>query len=234
MHAEAELTATVVERHLSEQTCLITAGSDTIPLQTRMIGDHHIRNCLAAAAVGLMYGIDLPTIVRGLEAVQTIPRRLERIECGQPFGVFVDYAHTPDTLAMSLRAIKQSTQGRVIVVNAVGSERTDLRPMIGRVLERNTDLAVLTSDDPSCGEPLRELHEVLDGCQHPGRPHLIPSREKAITWALSEAEPGDTVLIAGKGHSVQETFDGETFVYDDRDITRGWLYDMAWNDAPVM
>jgi UDP-N-acetylmuramoyl-L-alanyl-D-glutamate--2,6-diaminopimelate ligase len=181
-----------------------------------------------------MYGMDLPTIVRGLEAVQSIPRRLERIDCGQPFGVFIDYAHTPDTLAMSLKAIKQSTQGRVIVVFAVGADRDSLRPQIGRVLERNSDIAVLTSDDPSRNEPLRDFHDVLDGCQHTGRPHLIPSREKAITWALSEAQEGDVVLIAGKGHSVQETFDGESYTYDDRDITRGWLYDTAWNDAPVL
>lgn len=86
----ADLSATVVERMKSEQTFLLTAGQFTIPVRTAMIGDHHIYNCLMAAAAGLAEGIDLATIVRGLEAVRHVPGRLERIECGQPFGAFVD------------------------------------------------------------------------------------------------------------------------------------------------
>ena len=96
--AAAEITATPVEQCLSEQTFLLTAGSETVPVRTQMIGTHHIYNCLTAAAVGLAYGIELTTVVRGLESVGHVPGRLERIECGQPFGVFVDFAHTPDAL----------------------------------------------------------------------------------------------------------------------------------------
>ena len=99
----AEITAMPVEQCLSEQTFLLTAGSETVPVRTQMIGTHHIYNCLAAAAVGLAYGIELTTVVRGLESVGHVPGRLERIECGQPFGVFVDFAHTPDALAGVLR-----------------------------------------------------------------------------------------------------------------------------------
>ena len=112
----AEITAVPVEQFPSEQTFLLTAGSETVPVRTRMIGTHHIYNCLTAAAVGLTYGIDLMTVVRGLEAVDYVPGRLQRIECGQPFGVFVDYAHTPDALAASLRALRQVTSGRLICV----------------------------------------------------------------------------------------------------------------------
>ena len=121
----AEITAAPVEQFASEQTFLLTAGNDTVPVRTRMIGTHHIYNCLTAAAVGLTYGIDLMAVVRGLEAVDYVPGRLQRIECGQPFTVFVDYAHTPDALAASLRALRQVTAGRLICVFGAGG---DLRP----------------------------------------------------------------------------------------------------------
>ena len=109
--AAAEITATPIEQCMSEQTFLLTAGSETVPVRTQMIGTHHIYNCLTAAAVGLAYGIELTTVVRGLESVGHVPGRLERIECGQPFGVFVDFAHTPDALSGVLESPAASDRG---------------------------------------------------------------------------------------------------------------------------
>ena len=101
-----------------------------------MIGRHHVYNCLTAAAVGLAYGIDLPTVVRGLEAVECVPGRLQRIECGQPFGVFVDFAHTPDALTGCLQTLRQVTAGRVICVFGAGGDRDrQKRPLMGRAVE---------------------------------------------------------------------------------------------------
>ncbi len=102
---EASITAQVVERFRSEQTFLLTAGSETLPVRTTLVGDHNVSNCLQAAAMGLAYGLDLATVVRGLEAVDRVPGRLERVECGQTYGVFVDYAHTPHALASVLDAL---------------------------------------------------------------------------------------------------------------------------------
>src|SRR5439155_7140510 len=90
IHSEADITARILERHPSEQTFLLCAGDETAPVRTRIIGDPHISNCLSAAATGLACGLDLETIVRGLEAVDRIPGRMERLECGQPCSVFVD------------------------------------------------------------------------------------------------------------------------------------------------
>ena len=120
----AEITASPLEQFPSEQTFLLTAGSDTVPVRTRMIGRHHIYNCLTATAVGLTYGLDLATVVRGLEAVDYVPGRLQRIECGQPFSVFVDFAHTPDALASSLQALRKVTSGRLICGSARGRSRS--------------------------------------------------------------------------------------------------------------
>ncbi len=150
----AEITADPVEEFLSEQTFLLTAGAETIPVRTRMIGRHHVYNCLTAAAVGLAYGIDLPTVVRGLEAVESVRGRLQRIECGQPFGVFVDFAHTPDALSACLKSLRQATAGRVLCLFGAGGDRDrEKRPLMGRAVELGTDLAVVTSDNPRSEDP---------------------------------------------------------------------------------
>ena len=117
-----DVTATLVDRTISEQTFLLSAGSETLPVRTRMIGDHHISNCLVAAAVGLVLGIDLTNIVRGLEKASGVPGRMERIECGQSFGVFVDYAHTADALTAVLDSLREVTTGRLITVFSAGGE----------------------------------------------------------------------------------------------------------------
>ncbi len=104
--SQAEVTADIVDRNLGDQTFLLHAGHETVPVRTRVIGDAHVYNCLTAAAVGLLYGVRLTDIVRGLEKLEKIPGRMERLDCGQPFGVFVDYAHTPDALEIALRSLR--------------------------------------------------------------------------------------------------------------------------------
>ena len=138
----AEIMATPVEQFPSEQTFLLTAGSETVPVRTQMIGTHHIYNCLTAAAVGLAYGIELTTVVRGLESVGHVPGRLERIECGQPFGVFVDFAHTPDCLDRRPENPRPGDRGAA-----------DLR-----VRRRRTARSPETSDDGSGRGARRDRH----------------------------------------------------------------------------
>jgi len=224
----AEITATVVEQYASEQTFLLTAGSDTLAVRTAMIGRHHVYNCLAAAALGLGQGIDLATIVRGLEAIQYVPGRMQRMECGQPFGVFVDYAHTPDALVTTLQTLREVTAGRVICVFGAGGDRDrQKRPLMGSVVERLADVAVLTSDNPRGEDPQAILNDVLRGCDRPDAVRALADREEAIHWALSAARPGDTVLVAGKGHEEYQEVDGRRFYFDDREVVRQWLYESA-------
>ncbi|MBN1590802.1 MAG: UDP-N-acetylmuramoyl-L-alanyl-D-glutamate--2,6-diaminopimelate ligase [Pirellulales bacterium] len=226
VHGAAEITGTLVERYLSEQTFLLTAGSDTIPVRTRMIGLHHVYNCLEAAAVGLAHGLDLPSVVRGLEAVEYIPGRLQRIECGQPFGVFVDYAHTPDALSGCLRALRGVVEGRLICVFGAGGDRDrEKRPLMGRAVEANCDLAVLTSDNPRSEDPRAIVSELLSGFNTPASARVIVDRREAIHSALAEARPGDCVLIAGKGHEQTQVVGTENLPFDDYEIATGWLYE---------
>ena len=217
-----------VEQFASEQTFLLTAGNDTVPVRTRMIGTHHIYNCLTAAAVGLTYGIDLMAVVRGLEAVDYVPGRLQRVECGQPFGVFVDYAHTPDALAASLRALRQVTAGRLICVFGAGGDcDRQKRPLMGREAEKLADRLVLTSDNPRSEDPLDIIDEILTGFRQPPAAKVIVDRTAAIEWALARAEPGDCVLIAGKGHEDYQIIGDERLALDDREIAETWLYARA-------
>lgn len=228
MHSSADVTATMFERFKSEQTFLLSAGNITVPVRTAMIGDHHVYNCLMAAAVGLAEGVDLVSIVRGLEAVGHVPGRLERIECGQPFGVYVDYAHTPDALAVSLETLSEVTPGRLICVFGAGGNRdTAKRPLMGQVVESLADVAVVTSDNPRDEDPQAIGDHVLTGFERPGDVHWIADRTEAIHYALSLAEPDDCVLVAGRGHEAFQQVGSERLPLDDRDVTRRYLYNLA-------
>ena len=227
IRAAAEISATPLEQYVSEQTFLLTAGSETVPVRTRMIGTHHVYNCLAASAVGLAYGVDLVTVARGLEAVEHLPGRLERLECGQPFGVFVDYAHTPDALTGSLEALREVVRGRLICVFGAGGDRDrEKRPLMGRAVEANADRAVVTTDNPRTEDPKAIQDDVLSGLQRADEVVVIPDRAEAIHWALAEALPGDCVLIAGKGHEKYQIIGTERVPFDDRQVARQWLYQM--------
>jgi UDP-N-acetylmuramoyl-L-alanyl-D-glutamate--2,6-diaminopimelate ligase len=192
-----------------------------------MIGDHHVYNCLVAAAVGLAYGIDLATVVRGIESVGHIPGRLDRIECGQPFGVFVDYAHTPDALTSVLSALRQVTAGRLICVFGAGGERDAAkRPLMGEVVEQLADVAIVTTDNCRREDPKKIALGVAAGFQYPSRHQIIHDRTAAIETALSSARPDDCVLIAGKGHETTQLIGGRQIPFDDGEVARHWLYNI--------
>ncbi len=225
IHSAAEISATILERYISEQTFLLTAGDETVPVRTRMIGTHHVYNCLIAAAAGLAYGIDLLTVARGLEAVEHVPGRLQRLECGQPFGVFVDYAHTPDALTCCLQTLREVVDGRLICVFGAGGDRDQhKRPLMGRAVESGADLAVLTTDNPRTEHPRTIQRDVLRGFRLPEQVVAIPDRAEAIRWALLEARLGDCVLIAGKGHETYQIVGHRRIDFDDCEVARRWLY----------
>ena len=227
MDSPAEITGTLVERFVSEQTFFLSAGSDTIPVRTHMIGVHHVYNCMAAAAVGLAFNLDLPDIVGAIESIDYVPGRLERIERGQPFGVFVDFAHTPDALAASLRTLRDVTQGRLICVFGAGGERDKgKRPLMGRAVEANCDIAVVTSDNPRNENPAAIAGDIVEGMSGTGESLTLLDREEAIHWAVSNARAGDVVLIAGRGCESHQIVGEERIPFDDREIAAHWLSEM--------
>jgi len=227
IHNPAELTAIPLERHVGEQTFLLRAGSEVIPVRTRMIGSHHIYNCLLAAGVGLGYGIELSVVVRGLEAVEYVPGRLERVECGQPFSVFVDFAHTPDALRRVLTTLREVTPGKLICLFGAGGDRDQgKRPHMGAEVEKHADLCIVTSDNPRHEDPEQIARQILAGMKQPEQAVVILDRAEAICWALEQARPGDCVLIAGKGHETWQIVGEKRIPFDDRELVRRWLYEV--------
>ncbi|MFM2093832.1 MAG: hypothetical protein RIS70_956 [Planctomycetota bacterium] len=232
INSEADLTATIVERHASEQTFILHAGQESIPVRTQMIGDHHVSNCLAAAAVALVLGHDLASIARGLERVEYVPGRLEMLRCGQPYSVYVDGAQSPDAVTAALRTVRRVTTGRVICVcGAEGTSDSVRRAELGMALERNSQQLVLTNDNPGEQEPLQIMHDLLDGIAKPAKVQIIPDRETAIAWALRNARRGDSVVILGKGDRDFQLVGRKRLKWSDRDMTRTLLYQQGATTA---
>ncbi len=216
----AELTATVLERHACEQTFLLEAGDESHVVRTPIIGDGHVANCLAAAAVGLVAGLDLADIIRGLEMVEAAPGCLQRVECGQPFSLFVDHSATPHALANLLGTLRKVTTGNLICLLGVDHRQAEAtRAQTGRVLERWCDTSVLTASRLDRKMALNAAHDVLDGFDRPAQAHVMPQRARAICWALEQAQAGDLVVLAG-GTPADPT-DDESL--SDEDVSRYWL-----------
>jgi len=223
MKLPAEVTAEIVEQYVNEQLFILSAGDDSVGVRTAMIGDHHVYNCLAAAAMALAYGIELPEIARGLEAVDRLPGRMERVMCGQDFAVLVDAADSPDALRVCLRAARSASGGRVICVYGSHDE-CDLTeyPAAGRVIGAMSDVTVVTHGYPSDGSH-RSCMELRTGFADVRKAQINVNRAEAIAWALDEARAGDAVVIAGMGdraHTPTE-LDGE--LINDCEIVRQLL-----------
>jgi UDP-N-acetylmuramoyl-L-alanyl-D-glutamate--2,6-diaminopimelate ligase len=187
-------------------------------IHSRLRGHFNVSNCLAALTAAQQIGIDDDPIVRGIADLPGVPGRLEPVEGGQPFTVLVDYAHTPDSLENVLAAARSLTAGRLIVVFGCGGDRDrGKRPLMGEAATRLADVTVVTSDNPRSEDPLAIIAEIEPGAKRGGHPYTVePDRRAAIRAALGEAQPGDVVVIAGKGHESGQQFADRTVPFDDR------------------
>lgn len=199
--------------------------SGVYPLSLLMAGQFNVSNAMAAAAVGLAEGVAPGLIIDALSRTPGVPGRMEAVAAGQPFGVFVDYAHSPDGLQNVLQACQSFTQGRVLCVFGCGGDRDRTkRPKMGRIAAELADYSILTSDNPRTEDPLTILSEIEAGFRQvvPARPfyEVEPDRGKAIARAIELAGEFDVVLIAGKGHETYQIFPDRTIEFDDRLVAR--------------
>ncbi|PKM79476.1 MAG: UDP-N-acetylmuramoyl-L-alanyl-D-glutamate--2,6-diaminopimelate ligase [Firmicutes bacterium HGW-Firmicutes-13] len=199
----------------------------TIPL----LGLYNIYNALAAIGIGRSEGIDMDVIKEALEAVDGVPGRFERIKCGQPFTVIVDYAHTPDALQNVLLTCKQLFPKRIITVFGCGGDRDrSKRPQMGDIAGRLSDETILTNDNPRIELPEDILREIEAGIkQTTGSYRIIPDRGEAIFHAMGLAKEGDIVLIAGKGHEDYQIMGNNVTHFDDREVARDALNRMGYD-----
>ncbi len=194
-------------------------------IRSRLIGEPNVMNLLAACAVGIALGLDPGAIARFLGSVRAVPGRFERVDAGQPFLVVVDYAHTPDALERLLTTARQLTRGRLAVVFGCGGDRDrGKRPIMGEIAARLSDRAWVTSDNPRSEHPRAIVDEIVTGISpvwpDPARYATIADRRAAIRDALAWARPGDTVVIAGKGHETYQLIGSELLPFDDRVAAR--------------
>ncbi len=196
--------------------------AEEIPIETRLPGDFNVANALGAYVAAVSLGVDSDVAIAGLAQAAPPPGRFEPIDEGQAFSVLVDYAHTPDSLENVLRAARGLGEGRVISVFGAGGDRDrGKRPLMGRAGAELSDLAIVTSDNPRSEDPEAIVAEVVAGIEDRGGVVEEVDRRAAIALALSRAEPGDTVVIAGKGHEQGQEFeDGRKLPFDDREVAR--------------
>jgi UDP-N-acetylmuramoyl-L-alanyl-D-glutamate--2,6-diaminopimelate ligase len=185
---------------------------------------------LAASAAAYARACERQAIEKGLASLNRVPGRFERVDCGQPFTVVVDYAHTDDALrnltSLAREFVSQAgLSGRVITLFGCGGDRDRTkRPLMGEAAGRGSDFVVLTSDNPRSEDPRAIINDAMVGLQRAATKYIVePDRKKAIAEAIQEARPGDIVLIAGKGHEkVQVTRDGSV-AFDDVQVARDVL-----------
>ncbi|NLY56479.1 MAG: UDP-N-acetylmuramoyl-L-alanyl-D-glutamate--2,6-diaminopimelate ligase [Firmicutes bacterium] len=190
-------------------------------LQTRLLGQFNVYNCLAAIATALLEGLDLDLIVSALTDVTGVRGRAELVDLGQDFAVVVDYAHTPDGLANILSTARAITANRLAVVFGCGGDRDRTkRPEMGRIAGELADRVFVTSDNPRSEDPLSICQDIVAGLELSAAPNsyeVIVDRREAIAAAIRWAEPGDVVVIAGKGHEDYQIFRDKIIHFDDRE-----------------
>src|SRR5512132_937815 len=224
---DADLSARGVTFDTSGSRFLCLSPEGELEVETPLPGDFNVSNALAALSVAHALGLDLRASARALASAEQVPGRFESIDEGQPFGVIVDYAHTPDALENVLGAARRLTGGRLISVFGAGGDRDrEKRPLMGRAGAELSDIAVVTSDNPRSEDPDAIIDQIQAGipADAPAQVVVEQDRRAAIALALGRAGEGDTVVIAGKGHEQGQEFEeGRKVPFDDRDVARDEL-----------
>jgi len=191
-------------------------------IRSPMMGRINVYNILAACCVGMTFQLQPEVIVRGISECRGVPGRFERVDEGQPFAVVVDYSHTHDALRNAISVARTLGAKRVITLFGCGGDRDRAkRPLMGEVAGELSDLVILTSDNPRSEDPLLIMNDVLVGLRRTDTRTIVePDRAAAIRKAMEEANAGDIVILAGKGHETYQIFRDRTIHFDDREVAR--------------
>jgi UDP-N-acetylmuramoyl-L-alanyl-D-glutamate--2,6-diaminopimelate ligase len=236
----ADFTARPLKAERRTLSAELVTPDGTIEVHSKLVGRVNLYNLLAAAAAGRVLGRSLDEIKAGLEDVGGVPGRLERVGSSDDFLVLVDYAHTAESLAETLASVRDLAAGRLLVVFGCGGDRDRAkRPEMGKAAGRLADLAIVTSDNPRTEEPMAIIREIEAGLtslglsawkpgpkagRPPARSYAVaPDRRGAIWQAVYLMEPGDVLLVAGKGHEPYQILGREKVHFDDREEVRAAL-----------
>jgi UDP-N-acetylmuramoyl-L-alanyl-D-glutamate--2,6-diaminopimelate ligase len=229
---DADVIATDASFDLRSLRCTLTGTrvAEPCPIDVPLVGTFNLENVLAAATTALAVGIPVPVVARALGSVRSVPGRLEPVPNERGLHVFVDYAHTPEALTRvlaALRAVASSSARLVVVYGAGGDRDRHKRPLMGIAVADGADIAVLTSDNPRSEDPAAIAADVLRGVPGERAPLVELDRRAAIALALREANTGDVVVIAGKGHEQGQKIGDVVIPFDDVTVARESLATMG-------
>jgi UDP-N-acetylmuramoyl-L-alanyl-D-glutamate--2,6-diaminopimelate ligase len=222
--ASADVRCEAFELRPDRTELFVRTPQGALSLEPRLRGRFNVDNVLCAVTLALLLEVPLGAIERAVAATGAPPGRFEPVEAGQGFGVIVDYAHTPGGIEAVLASARPLTGGRILCVFGAGGDRDHAkRPLMGAAAEAGADRLYVTSDN-SRSEPTGAIVEqILSGLERPGDAYVEHDRRRAIGRALADAEPGDLVLILGKGHEQGQDADGVVEPFDDRTVAQEFL-----------
>src|SRR6185312_14994005 len=225
VNAEADITAGDPEFSLDGMRFRLKTPAGEREFHSPLVGPPHIYNTLAAVASGLALGYSFDVVTAALQKCTGAPGRFERVSHDGDFSVVVDYAHSDDALLNVLRTAREVVRGKIITVFGCGGDRDrSKRAPMGEAAGTLSDVVILTSDNPRTEDPEQILCDAEEGIRKTGKPYRkIADRTQAIHEAISEAQVGDLVLIAGKGHEDYQIIGRETFHFDDKEVARAAL-----------
>lgn len=206
----------ILEQSLDGLLIEIYCGKKRYEVRSSLIGEFNLYNILAAFTVGVALNLDIGKIIHGIEILEKVPGRMERVVD----DIFVDYAHTPAAIENVLRAFRKYASGRLIIVFGCGGDRDrDKRPKMGAIASRLADEVIITSDNPRHEPPSQIISEILQGIS--GNNHrVIEDRATAIKYAISSRKEGDILIVAGKGHEEYQSIDDEVIEFSDGEEIR--------------
>ena len=225
-NSEADLWTSDLNYQPNGVSGILHTPKGEISFSSPLVGQFNLGNVLAAIGTVLHLGLDLETVVAKLPMFPGVPGRMERVQIqeNQDISVIVDYAHTPDSLENLLKAARPFIQGKMICVFGCGGDRDRTkRPLMGGIAAELADVAVVTSDNPRTEDPEQILADVVAGIPESANSIVIGDRSRAIHQAIEDAQPGDGVLIAGKGHEDYQILGTEKIHFDDREQARDAL-----------
>ncbi|MDF2672032.1 MAG: UDP-N-acetylmuramoyl-L-alanyl-D-glutamate--2,6-diaminopimelate ligase [Clostridiales bacterium] len=199
------------------------------PVNLHLPGKFNVYNALGCAATAIALGIPLNFIVKGLEALEKVPGRSEKINSKRGFTIVIDYAHSPDGILNILKTAREYTNNRLITLFGCGGDRDkSKRPLMGKAAGSLSDFCIVTSDNPRTEEPMDIINDILPGIDQTNCSYvIIKDRKKAIENALKMGQPGDVIVIAGKGHETYQVLKSETIHFDEREIVHELLKEEA-------
>ncbi|HYL85958.1 MAG TPA: UDP-N-acetylmuramoyl-L-alanyl-D-glutamate--2,6-diaminopimelate ligase [Candidatus Angelobacter sp.] len=236
LESEADITTKRFQLTFDGLTFTANTPKGKVQVVSRLVGRINVYNLLAAIGAAQALEFSNEVIEKGIRGLESVSGRFQRIDMGQSFFVVVDYAHTDDALENLIRTARElNPKGRIITLFGCGGlkDRTK-RPVMGEVTGRLSDLTILSSDNPRTEDPLKIISDIIVGLQKTAGKYLIePDREKAIGMAMDEAQPGDIVLLAGKGHENYQILVDRTLEFDDREMARRALRERGFAGPPT-